>query len=152
MIFGPQLLSLSIILQDSSMLQHATVLSFFFLSYFLAVLGLHCCTQAFSSCNEWGLLFIVACGLLIAVASLVGEHKLQAVGLQQLWHMVQLLQGMWDLPGSGIEPMPCALTGRCLTTGPPGKPSFIPFCYLIIFYCSFLSGMPSSSNNFPYRD
>ena len=24
--------------------------------YFLAVLGLHCCTLAFSSCSEWGLL------------------------------------------------------------------------------------------------
>ena len=34
-------------------------LKFFFYSlsffYFLAVLGLHCCTLAFSSCSEWGL-------------------------------------------------------------------------------------------------
>ena len=43
---------------------------------FLAVLGLCCCTQAFSSCGERGLLFVVARGLLIAVASLVAEHSL----------------------------------------------------------------------------
>ena len=35
----------------------------------LAVLGLHFCAQAFSSCGEWGLLFIAVCGLLIVVAS-----------------------------------------------------------------------------------
>ena len=43
---------------------------------FLAALGLHCCARAFSSCREQGLLFIVVCGLLIAVASLVEEHGL----------------------------------------------------------------------------
>ena len=36
---------------------------------FLAALGLCCCTRAFSSCGEWGLLFVAARGLLIAVAS-----------------------------------------------------------------------------------
>ena len=41
----------------------------------------------FSSCGEWGLLFVELHGLLIAVASLVAEHRLQAHGLQQLWHM-----------------------------------------------------------------
>ena len=44
--------------------------------YFLAALGLHCCTQAFCSCSQSGLLFVVVCGLLIAVASLVVEHRL----------------------------------------------------------------------------
>ena len=33
---------------------------------FLALVGLCCCTQAFSSCSEQGLLFVVLCGLLIA--------------------------------------------------------------------------------------
>ena len=37
---------------------------------FLAALGLYCCTRASSSCGEWGLLFVVVHGLLIAVASL----------------------------------------------------------------------------------
>ena len=43
---------------------------------FLAVLGLHCCALAFSSCGERGLLFIVVRRLLIAVAPLVVEHQL----------------------------------------------------------------------------
>ena len=43
---------------------------------FLAALGLRCCTGAFSSCREQGLLFVVVRGLLIAVASLVAEHGL----------------------------------------------------------------------------
>ena len=56
-----------------------------FIYLFLAVLGLCCCAQAFSSCGEWGLLFIAVRGPLIAVASLV-EHRLQERRLQQLWH------------------------------------------------------------------
>ena len=56
-------------------------LSFFFyklifIYLFLAPLGLCCCARAFSSCGEWGLLFIAVRGLLIAVASLVAEHGL----------------------------------------------------------------------------
>ena len=43
---------------------------------FLAVLGLCCCTRAFSSCGERELLFIVVHRLLIAVASFVVEHGL----------------------------------------------------------------------------
>ena len=53
----------------------------------MAVLGLRFCTRAFSSCREQGLLFIAGRGLLIAVASLVAEHRLYTHGLQQLWHM-----------------------------------------------------------------
>ena len=49
---------------------------FYFLFLFLAELGLHCSAQAFSSCGEWGLLFVVVHGLLIAVASFVAEHGL----------------------------------------------------------------------------
>ena len=44
--------------------------------YFLAVLGLHCCAQAFSSCGEQELLFVAVSRLLIAVASVVAEHWL----------------------------------------------------------------------------
>ena len=47
---------------------------------FVAVPGL------FSCCGEGGLLFVAVHGLLIAVASLVAEHGLQARKLQQLWH------------------------------------------------------------------
>ena len=43
---------------------------------FLAVLGLRCCSRAFSSCRERGLLFIAVRGLLTVVASLFAEHRL----------------------------------------------------------------------------
>ena len=53
---------------------------FFFLSFFfkfiLAVLGLRCCTQTFSSCGKRGLLLLAVRGLLIAMASLVVGHGL----------------------------------------------------------------------------
>ena len=42
---------------------------------FLAVLGLHCQMWVFSSCGKQGLLFAVH-WLLIAVASLIAEHRL----------------------------------------------------------------------------
>ena len=48
----------------------------YFTYLFLAALGLRCCTRAFSSYSEQGLLFVAVRGLLIAVASLVGEHGL----------------------------------------------------------------------------
>ena len=47
-----------------------------FIYLFLAVLGLCCCARAFSSCGERGLLFVVVPRLLIAVASVVAEHRL----------------------------------------------------------------------------
>ena len=49
---------------------------YLFIYYFLAVLGLRCCAQPFSSCSERGLLFVAVRGLLIAVASLVAENEL----------------------------------------------------------------------------
>ena len=63
-------------------------ISFVFFNVFIclfifAALGLHCCTKAFSSCGELGLLFIAVCGLLIVVASLVVEH-----GLWDTWASV----------------------------------------------------------------
>ena len=47
-----------------------------FIYLFMAALGLCCYALAFSSCGEWGLLVVVVCGLLIAVASPVAEHGL----------------------------------------------------------------------------
>ena len=52
----------------------------------------------------------------IVQASLVSEHRLQALRLQQL------PSGIWNLPWSGMEPMSPALTGGFFTTEPPGKP------------------------------
>ena len=58
---------------------------------FSAALSLPCCVCGFSSCSEQGLLFIVVCGLLVAVASLVVglsgmRSSVAAVcGLHWLW-------------------------------------------------------------------
>ena len=54
------------------------LLKFFFNLFilFLAALGLRCYARAFSSCSEWGLLFVTVLGLLIVVASHVAEHRL----------------------------------------------------------------------------
>ena len=49
---------------------------------FLVVLGLCCCSRAFSSCNEWGLLSVAVLGLLIAAASLVADRVLMHVGFR----------------------------------------------------------------------
>ena len=81
----------------------------------------------------------------------------------------QLLRYMWDLPGTGIEPVSSALTGGLLTPEPPGKSSnnfeisHLPVCvdeYICfpcnnksfrkewtvgsgtIFYITMLSGLP----------
>ena len=51
-------------------------MNYLFIYLFLAMLGLHCCARAFSSCGERVLLFVAVRGLLIAVASLLEEHGL----------------------------------------------------------------------------
>ena len=55
-------------------------------------------------------------GLLIAIASLVVEHRLSGWGT---WSY--LFCGMWGLPGSGIEPMSPTLAGEFFTTEPSWK-------------------------------
>ena len=98
---------------------------FKFFNLFLAVLGLHCYTWAFSSCGERGLLFVAVRGLLIGWLLLLqstGSRRkgfsscsvcaLGRVGLVALWHV-----------GSSrtIEPVSPALAGGFLTTAPSGK-------------------------------
>ena len=100
-----------------------------------------CCARAFSSCGERGLLFVVVRRLLIAVASLCWgaqalgarasvvvalglsscgsralECRLNSCGAQ-----AQLLRGMWDLPGPGLNTVSPALAGGFFTAEPPGK-------------------------------
>ena len=120
---------------------------YLFIYLFLAVLGLRCCARAFSSCGERGLLFVAVHGLLFAMASLVVEHGLQGTWasvlvvcrlsscgsqtverrLSSCGAQAQLLCGMWDLPGPGLEPVSPALAGRFLTTELRGKSLHLPF-------------------------
>ena len=110
---------------------------YLFLFLFLAVLGLHVCARAFSSCGERGPLFIAVRGPLTIVASLVAEHRLQTRRLSSCGSRAQLLRRMWDLPRPGLEPVCPALAGRFSTTAPPGKPLAMPFQYCCFSALSF---------------
>ena len=50
------------------------------------------------------------------------EHRLSSCGAR-----AQLLRGMWNIPGPGLEPVSPALAGGFLTTVPAGKPQFFFF-------------------------
>ena len=108
---------------------------------FLAALGLRCCARAFlwlwragttlrcgarasqrggfSCCGAWALgvraSVVVAHGL-SSCGSRALEHRLSSCGAR-----TQLLCGMWDLPGPGLEPVSPALAGGFSTTEPPVK-------------------------------
>ena len=58
----------------------------------------------------------VACGV-SSCGSWALEHRLISCGT---W--AQLLWGVWNLPGSGIELVSPTLADRFFTTEPPGKP------------------------------
>ena len=78
-------------------------------------MGLCCC----SGFLLWGAeaTFWLWCELLIAVASLVSEHRLNS------WGTGALFPGMWNLPGPGIEPKSPALAGGFSTTDHQGSPN-----------------------------
>ena len=101
----------------------------------MAVLGLHFCARAFSSCGKWGPLFIAVCRPLIIAACLVAEHRLQTRRLSNCAHGPSRSAACGILPDQG--PNPCPLhwqadsqpphhrgspAGRFLTTASPGKP------------------------------
>ena len=89
-----------------------------------------------------GYTLVVVHKLLAVVASLVAEHGFQGMQasvaaaseqgscgshalecrLSSCDAQAQLLRGMWDFPGSGIQMVSLALKGGFSTTGPPGKP------------------------------
>ena len=127
----------------------------FFLNWiswlFLAVLGLCCCAgfplaavSGRSSSSRWAgfslqrLLSLLgtgsrACGLqycgmwLSSWGSWALEHRFSNCGPG-----AQMLRGVWDLPGSGIEPVSPASSGWFFTTEPSGKPNFLPVALISI--------------------
>ena len=76
---------------------------------------------AFSSCGEWGLLFIVVLRLLTGVASLLQSMGSRYTRLQEQWHTD--LAALWHVESSGpvVEPMFPALADGFLSNIPPGK-------------------------------
>ena len=69
----------------------------YFIYLFWAALGLRCCARAFSSCGEWGLLFVVLRGLLIAVASRCGARALG------VWASVFVARGLSSCGSRALE-------------------------------------------------
>ena len=99
--------------------------------------------RVFSSCAQWGLIFIVVRALLIAVALLLWSTGSRYTGFSSgsswaLEHSLSTqaysLRSMTDHPGSGIKPMFPELAGRFFTTEPPGKPIYVCVCVYIYIY------------------
>ena len=107
----------------------------FFYFLLLAVLGLHCCPCAFSSCGEKGATLCCGArayhcsGFSCCGAWALGARAsvVVACGLSSCGARAQLLHSTWDLPGPGIEPMSPALAGGFLTTASPGKSPRVSF-------------------------
>ena len=71
-----------------------------------------------------------------------------ARGLNHCGTQAQLLLGMWNLPGPGIEPMSPALAGGSLSLAQPGKSSWVPFedtgdLKPVVSLARFVSDVPS---------
>ena len=123
------------------------------------MLGLRCCTWAFSICSEQGLLFAAVCGAphgsgpsrcgawsLGMRASAVAAQGLSSCGswalecrLSSCGARPQLLHGMRDLPRRGLEPMSPALAGRLPITAPPGKSLCSLFNWIVL--CCWVIGV-----------
>ena len=85
--------------------------------------------------------------LLLMVASLVVECGLEGVWALAVVHGLSCPLGMWNCPGPGIEPVPPALAGWLLTTGPPLKSLEL----VLSTSCSFIpcSALPRRCWTFP---
>ena len=116
-----------------------STLFFLKLIYFFifVALGLHCCRWAFSSCGEQGLLFLGVRGLLTVEASQSTGCRHTAVS--SCGTQAQLLGGMWNLPGPGIEPVSPAPAGTFLSTVPPERFSTLYHTKKESFLTPFLS-------------
>ena len=86
----------------------------------MAALGLFYYMWTFSSCGEQGP--ILCCD---ARAShwwlFLCNTDSRCVGFSSCGARAQMIHGMWNLPGPGIEPVSLALSGTFLTTVPLGK-------------------------------
>ena len=62
------------------------------------MLSLRCCTGLFSSYSEWGCSLAAVLGLFIAVASLVGEHRLSGA-----WASAVVALGLGSYSSRALE-------------------------------------------------
>ena len=112
---------------------------------FLAMLGLHCCTQPFSSCSTQaycsgfsccGAPTLGLCASVVGIQGLIncGLQAIECTGFSSCGTWAQLLCALWNLPRPGIEPVSPALAGRFPSTVPPGKFHFVVLNFKKIFY------------------
>ena len=95
---------------------------------FLLVLGVRCCTRAFSDCYELGV--TLYCGAWASHCSGSFHCRTPAVGcgaFSSCGPRTYFPHGMWNLPRPGIETMSLALAGGFSTTGPPETSSTVDF-------------------------
>ena len=90
----------------------------------------HRCGEQASHCGGFSCCGAQALG---GRASAVVAHGPSSCG-----EWAQLLRGMWDLPGPGLEPVSPALAGGFLTTAPPGKPYLLTFTEIYLIYIKLL--------------
>ena len=93
-----------------------------------------CCTQASSSCGEWGLLSLWSTGFRHMGVRSCGPGAHQRYGLRAPEHQLrscgagaQLLHDMWHFPELGIEPMFLALAGISCLPHHQGSPELFFF-------------------------
>ena len=127
-------------------LENGAFLKDVFVFLFLAVLGLGCCTQAFSSCGERGLLSSCrgqvahCCGSCCCRAAALGTwvsvlvaRGLRGCGSRALEHRLSSRAARLScsvacgIVPAGIGPVSLALQSSFLTTGPPGNPHNVAF-------------------------
>ena len=128
--------------------------TFFFNLFILGCVGFCCCAGFSWVVVSRGSSLVAVCGLLMAVTSLVAEHRLRAHRLQQLWHVSSIvvapgLQSADSIavahglscpvacgifPDQLMETLSPALAGGCFTTEPPGKPQSLLMKALFIFF------------------
>ena len=72
----------------------------------MAVLGLHFCARAFSSCGEWGPLFIVVRGPLTVVASPFASTGSRRAGSVAVAHRLSCSAACGIFPDQGSNPCP----------------------------------------------
>ena len=118
---------------------------------FMAVLGLHCSTQALSSCGEWWLLFVAVCGLLNAVPSFLQSTGSRNTSFSScstqayyLWcrGSVALTCGILSDQGSNLCPLHWQEDSYPLYHQGSPRVAFLSFWGL----CSLASGENSISN------
>ena len=82
-----------------------------------------------------------------------GAQGLGHTGFSSCSTQAELLLGMWDLPGSGIEPIPPVLACGFFTTELPGKPSysfFMQFHNKRAEGCILVHGVNWRGGRFPF--